>query len=48
MRKQRALRLGDPESAVDPARLPEYILNQDEVLLPVRERAQVLAAELLR
>jgi iron(III) transport system substrate-binding protein len=39
---------GSPESAVDPARLHEYILNQDEVLLPLRERAQALALELLR
>jgi iron(III) transport system substrate-binding protein len=39
---------GDPSTAPDPARLGEYILNQDEVALVPRERAQALALELLK
>jgi ABC-type Fe3+ transport system substrate-binding protein len=39
---------GDPSTAPDPAKLHEYILNQDEVALVPRERAQALAMELLK
>jgi iron(III) transport system substrate-binding protein len=39
---------GDPATAPDPAKLKEYILNQDEVALESRERAQALAMELLK
>jgi iron(III) transport system substrate-binding protein len=39
---------GDPSTAPDPAKLSEYILNQDEVALVPRERAQALAMELLK
>ena len=39
---------GDPSTAPDPAKLGEYILNQDEVALVPRERAQALAMELLK
>jgi ABC-type Fe3+ transport system substrate-binding protein len=39
---------GDLATAPDPAKLHEYILNQDEVALVPRERAQALAMELLK
>jgi iron(III) transport system substrate-binding protein len=39
---------GDPATAPDPAKLNDYILNQDEVALVPRERAQALAMELLK
>jgi iron(III) transport system substrate-binding protein len=38
----------EPANAPDPAKVHEYVANQVEAFLPVRERAQQLAAELLR
>lgn len=38
----------DAETALDVNRVKEYIANQDEDLLPMRQRAQAIASELLR
>jgi ABC-type Fe3+ transport system substrate-binding protein len=40
--------VGSPDAVVDPTRLGDYIPHQSEHLLPSRERAQDLAAALLK
>jgi iron(III) transport system substrate-binding protein len=39
---------GDPNEALDPSRLADYVPHQYEELLPVRRQAQQLAAELVK
>ncbi len=39
---------GNPDLAIDPQRLQDYVPHQFEKMLPVRKQAQQLAAELLR
>jgi ABC-type Fe3+ transport system substrate-binding protein len=40
--------LADPTAVIDPGRLDQYIYHQSEQLLPFHERAQELAARILR